>query len=209
MENIRDNKSEMPLRHYKALFTELDPAEVSARTGLDFNGGYFVIDILGHTLHAKWPEFELVPSSGGCPKALTSPNFGILIMRYLIRGKRAAWQGGFMSYRELPWGEVYDSNFNGRCRLRLAYGFGNNLEVFVKAAEKLGGAAFAKKPGSVAVDLPLTGGITVRMILHEGDEEFSPAAQILFSDNVSSAWDAEDLAGMGEEIISALKECRT
>ncbi|MDR0839053.1 MAG: DUF3786 domain-containing protein, partial [Oscillospiraceae bacterium] len=61
--------------------------------------------------------------------------------------------------------------------------------------------------GDASADLPLTGGITARLILHSGDEEFPPDAQILFSDNVSAAWDAEDLAVMGEVMISALKEC--
>lgn len=211
MENIPDNKSETPIRHYKAQYRELDPEEVQRRTGVEFvsgSGSYFVIDILGHKLHALWPEFELVPEVSSCPAALTGPYAGILIMRYLIRGKRAPWQGGFMSYRELPWGDVYDKNFNGRCRIRLAYGFGHDLDGFVRASERLGGTISTRKPGSVTADMPLPGGITIRLILHEGDEEFPPAAQFLFSDNVSSAWDAEDLAGMGEEIISALKECK-
>ncbi|NLB28756.1 MAG: DUF3786 domain-containing protein [Clostridiales bacterium] len=205
---IRDNKTEAPLRHYRALFEKLEPSEVSARTGIPFEDGNFIIDILGHKLRASWPGFELVPISESCPEALVSPYSGILILRYLIRGRRTAWKGEFMSYRELPWGDVYDDNFNGRCRIRLAYGFGHDLGSFEKAALCLGGAVFARKTGTVTADLPLPGGITVRMILHEGDEEFPPAALILFSDNVSSAWDAEDLAGLGEEIISALKECR-
>lgn len=207
MENIPNNKTETPLKHYRELYSKLDAGETALRTGAELcDGGGFVIELLGHRLHAGYPDFKLTALSEHCPPVLLDPSVEILLMRFLIRGKRTAWLGQFKSYRELPWGDVYDSNFNGRCRLRLAFGFGNRLGDFEKAAVRLGGTISAKKEGSVTADLPLSGGVTARLILHEGDDEFPPAAQILFSDNVISVWDAEDLAGMGEIIISALKQ---
>ena len=43
------------------------------------------------------------------------------------------------------------------------------------------------------------------MILWEGDEEFPPSSQILFSDNFPISFQAEDMAVMGDVIIGSLK----
>ena len=42
-------------------------------------------------------------------------------------------------------------------------------------------------------------------ILWEGDDEFPPSSQILFSDNFPVSFQAEDMAVMGDVIIGALK----
>ncbi len=43
------------------------------------------------------------------------------------------------------------------------------------------------------------------MILWEGDDEFPPSSQILFSDNFPISFQAEDMAVMGDVIIGSLK----
>ena len=45
----------------------------------------------------------------------------------------------------------------------------------------------------------------IQMILWEGDEEFPPSSQILFSDNFPVSFQAEDMAVMGDVIIGSLK----
>jgi hypothetical protein len=62
------------------------------------------------------------------------------------------------------------------------------------------------KKGDAAFDLRFIPGVTVRLILWSGDEEFPPQSQWLFSDNTPLAFSAEDVAGMGDVIIGALKE---
>ena len=43
------------------------------------------------------------------------------------------------------------------------------------------------------------------VILWLGDDEFPPESQILFDSNITSGFDAEDLAVMGDIFIPALK----
>ena len=43
---VKDNKNEMPLRHYRALLASLDPAAVSGRTGIPYVGGCFRTKLL-------------------------------------------------------------------------------------------------------------------------------------------------------------------
>ena len=48
-------------------------------------------------------------------------------------------------------------------------------------------------------------GYEIRLIVWEGDEEFPPNAQILFSDNFPEAFSAEDRTVVGDMVITDLK----
>jgi len=198
---------EISFDHHLQKYREIDPAEAVARTGLEFDvkQSHFTLNLLGHTLYAEWPEFKLVPADPeSCPKTLYGFQMQVLAMRVLYLGVCAPSSGSFKAYRELPWGDVYDTNFNGRCIKRLAFGFGFKLDVFEKAAEELSGIKLDL--GDVSFDFLFLGGVTSRFILWAPDEEFPPSAQILFSDNSPLMYNAEDLAAVGDVIIGALKE---
>ena len=204
---MSNQMQDAPLEHYHAIFRVLDPEEAAKRTGLYFDAGKgrFTFVALGFTIYAKWPEFELIPADPeSCPKILYSFSMQILAIRFLIAGAAAPANGEFKAYRELPWGALYDANFQGRCIARLAYGFGFKLNAFEKAAEQLGGVK--NDLGDSSYDLLFLGNVICRLILWAPDDEFPPSSQILFSDNTPLAFNAEDLAGVGDVVISALKE---
>jgi hypothetical protein len=106
----------------------------------------------------------------------------------------------------MPWGEVYLRQFDGRCIKRLAFSYGNRLKDFQKVMEHLGAAPVSH--GDLAYELEIFPGYQVQMILWEGDEEFPPSSQILFSDNFPVSFQAEDMAVMGDVIIGSLKACQ-
>ena len=203
MENQQQN---VPMEYYFERYKQLDPTDAAERTGLFFDApkGRFVINVLGHTIYAAWPKFELTAENPQSPETLIGFCMQIVLARFILKGQKVLSTGEFRSYRELPWGAVYDSNFQGRCIKRFAYGYGTRPAVFAGAAEKLGGVHV--KYGDAAYDMPFFGNVTVRMILWEGDDEFPPSSQILFSDNTPHAFDAEDLAAVGDIIIGCLKE---
>jgi len=123
-----------------AKYREINPAEAAERTNLEFDSklSRFKICLLGYELFAEFPEFKLIPADpDGCPKTLYGFQMRILTILVLTAGVYAPSSGIFKAYRELPWGELYDTNFNGRCIKRFAYGFGFKPDIFVKAAEAL------------------------------------------------------------------------
>ena len=61
------------------------------------------------------------------------------------------------------------------------------------------------KHGDIAYQLEIFPDYLVQMILWEGDDEFPPSSQILFSDNFPISFQAEDMAVMGDVIIGSLK----
>ena len=204
---MNNQMQDAPLEHYHAKFRELDPEEATRRTGLVFDAENtrFTLKVLGHAIYAEWPEFRLIPADPeSCPKILCGFSMQILAIRFLIAGAAAPVSCDFKAYRELPWGELYDANFQGRCIMRFAYGFGYKPDTFEKAAERLGGVKL--ELGDRSFDLPFLGEVICRFILWTPDDEFGPSAQILFSNNAQFAFNAEDLAGVGDVVIGALKE---
>jgi hypothetical protein len=197
----------VPLAIYQERYQALDPAEVTRRTCVPFDTarGVFELTVLGFALDAAWPEFSLCPADPeACPRDLYGSGAKILMIRYLLEGALAAPCGTFLPYRELPWGSVYDQNFQGRCIKRLAFAFGSKLDLFAKSCEALGGTPHPKADASY--DLPFLPALTVRLLLWSGDDEFPPQSQWLFSDNTPLAFSAEDVAVIGDVTIGALKE---
>jgi len=199
---MKNQQYDNPMRIYEARYRALDPAEASARSGCEFNAEnrQFQLCLMGTPLSADWPEFMLHGAEG----CLTHAAVNLLVIRYLLEGADAPFGGRFLSYREMPWGDVYDANFQGRCIRRLAFAFGNRIDAFRRTAEALGAAAIGG--ADAAYELSFLDKHRVRLLLWHGDEEFPPAAQILFSDDTALAFSAEDMAALGDVIINRLQE---
>lgn len=155
----------------------------------------------------KWPECTIRkadPEGHGYGAMEDGIPPKIMVMRYLTRGVSSTGSGNFLTYREVPHGEVYFRQFQGRCMMRLAFGYGSNLSLFHVQMEKIG----AKKldMGDAAYEFEFLDKYFVRFILWAGDDEFPPSSQILFSDNFPLSFETEDLAVVGDISINTLKK---
>ncbi len=136
---------------------------------------------------------------------MTSLPAQTFIMRYLLEGQYIASSGKFMTFREVPtYGELYIQPFTGRCIKRLTYGFGYKLKAFAEGMEKIPGCEKIDM-GDVAYEFELVNGYRMRFIFWEGDEEFPPSAQILYSDNFQFGFHAEDMVVAGDLSITTVK----
>lgn len=200
MKDLTDNKNGVPLKHYQALFAQGDPRAMSARSGVPYEDGQFTTVLLGHEVTLSYPDMALRVSGSG--KEL-GPGPRILLARLLTGGALAQGTGKLRSYAELPWGNVYLNQFKGRCLSRLAFGFGGDPAKLEAACTALGGVPV---PGSgQSYDLFFLPTLQLRLTVWPGEEEFPPAAQILFSDNFPLAFSAEDMAVCGDVVLDALK----
>ena len=205
----KDSKERMPYEHYMEIYRGLNPEDISSRANIPYNAESrtFTLRLMGVTYQVSWPDYEVrhldredlqyYPLEGAA-------NARILVLRYLTEGAAAPATGKFLTYREVPWGEVYFKQFQGRCLFRLAYGFGNKLQKFRKIMEKLGARKLPH--GDAGYEFEFLNGLYLQFLLWEGDEEFPPSAQILFSDNFPVAFVmGEDMAVVGDVSIGALK----
>ncbi len=198
--NTVDHKYGIPIEHYKTAFAAADPAEMSRRSGVAWADGSFSLTLLGRPVTLSWPDMTVRFADDGREAA---QNTRILLSRLVLEGTLVGSGGRFLAYTEMPWGEIYAQQFRGRCILRLAGTYGADLAGFDAAAARVKGVR--AKGGDRAWDVPFLPGLSVRLILWEGDEEFRASAQILFSDNFPSAFTAEDIAVAGDVILNAMK----
>ena len=87
--------------------------------------------------------------------------------------------------------------------MRLAFSYGNKLQHIQNVLEHLG--AEKSTEGDCSYKLEFMNNLFIKFILWEGDDEFPPSSQILFSDNFAVSFAAEDLAVAGDIAINMMK----
>ena len=192
---IQNNKEEIPFSYYADLFAKADPAEISARLDIPFENGAFQVTLLGKECTVSYPSAEVTP-----PLPIPTQTY---LIRYLLEGKRVPWNGQWKTFREMPWGELYIKPYTGRVLTRAAFTFGTRLTAFKAAAEKLGGTSVPN--GDAGFEFSFIGDYKVRILVWEGDDEFPPNAQILYSDNFEDGFAPEDRVVTGDILITTLK----
>ena len=197
---IENNKEEVPFSYYEGLFQNLQPAEAVARTGVEWDGKEFYVNLLGRTYGISHPAYAIRAMDGGNVPPLPTQTF---LLRYLLEGKRVAWNGQWKTFREMPWGELYIKPYTGRVLTRAAFTFGTRLAAFKKGAEVLGGQPVAH--GDAGFEFILIGDYRMRILAWEGDDEFPPNAQVLYSDNFAEGFAAEDRVVAGDILITHIK----
>ena len=197
---IENHKEEVPFAHYEELFKALDPQEAAARTGAKWDGKEFYVNLLGREFAISHPDYAIRALDEGKLPPLPTQTF---LLRYLLESKTVAWSGEWKTFREMPWGEMYIKPYTGRVLTRAAFTFGTRVAAFRAAAEKMG--AEPVKHGDAGYLFDLIGGYKMQILIWEGDDEFPPSAQILYSDNFAEGFAAEDRVVAGDILISTVR----
>ncbi len=197
---IENHKEEVPFAHYEERFRQLDPAEAAARTGAGWNGSEFTVTLLGRRFAIAHPQYALRAEDGGQLPPLPTQTF---LLRYLLESRQLPWGGDWKTFREMPWGEMYIKPYTGRVLTRAAFTFGTRIAAFRAACEKMG--ALPLKHGDAGFQFDLIGGYRIQILVWEGDDEFPPNAQVIYSDNFAEGFAAEDRVVAGDILISTIK----
>ena len=198
---IENHKEEVPFAHYEKLFRELNPDDVCLRLpGAVWDGKQFSVKLLGREFQISHPAYAITAADGGKLPPLPTQTF---LLRYLLESRDVAGTGAWKTFREMPWGEMYIKPYTGRVLTRAAFTFGTRVAAFKAACENMGAAAV--KHGDAGYEFNLIGGYRMQILVWEGDEEFPPNAQILYSDNFADGFAAEDRVVAGDILISTIK----
>ena len=197
---IENHKEEVPFSFYEEKFKAINPAEVTARLPfIGWDGEAFALKLLGRDYRITWPEYSIQAADGFQPP-LPVQTF---LLRCLMEAKNAPWLGQWKTFREMPWGEMYHQPYQGRVLTRAAFTFGFKRAKFAAACEKLGAAQL--KHGDAGYEFEFFGPYKMQILLWEGDEEFPPSAQVLYSDNFADGFAAEDRVVAGDILITHIK----
>ncbi len=198
---IENHKEEVPFAFYEEKFRDLNPEDTAERlSDVRWDGKEFIIRLLGRDFAISHPDYAIRPLDGGAVPPLPAQTF---LLRYLLESRDIRWGGEWKTFREMPWGEMYIKPYTGRVLTRAAFTFGTRVAAFRTAAEKMGGLPLPN--GDAGYQFDLIGGYRMRILVWEGDDEFPPNAQVLYSDNFAEGFAAEDRVVAGDILISTIK----
>lgn len=198
---VENHKEEVPFSFYEEKFRALQPENVLNRLpGVTWDGKEFNLTLLGRDFAISHPDYAIRALDGGTLPPLPTQTF---LLRYLLESRDVAWKGEWKTFREMPWGEMYITPYTGRVLTRAAFTLGTRIGKFRTAAEKMG--AEPVPHGDAGFRFTLVGGYEMQILVWEGDEEFPPSAQVLYSDNFAEGFAAEDRVVAGDILISTLK----
>ena len=198
---IENHKEEVPFAHYEELFKKLDPADAAQRLhSIKWDEKEFYVNLLGREFAISHPNYAIRALDEGKLPPLPTQTF---LLRYLLECKDVMWSGEWKTFREMPWGEMYIKPSTGRVLTRAAFTFGFRIPAFRAAAEKMG--ALPVNHGDAGFEFDLIGGYKMRILVWEGDDEFPPNAQILYSGNFADGFAAEDRVVAGDILIGTIK----
>ncbi|HIR12809.1 MAG TPA: MptD family putative ECF transporter S component, partial [Candidatus Choladousia intestinavium] len=206
----KHNLEMQPYRHYLAEYQNMRPEEIGRHLEIPFDKStrLFHVKFMEKNYTVSYPELAIhcLDEPDEYAVLCNDIHAKILILRYFTEGDYVKATGNLLSYRDLPWGEVYYRQFYGRCVMRLARMFGKRPEAFKKVMESMKGVP--REYGDAAYEFQFLEGLRLCFVLWVGDEEFPPSAQILFSDNFPAAYAAEDVAYIGDVVLDYMKrEC--
>ena len=199
---IENNKEQVPFEYYEGLFRALQPeAALERLEGVRWDGKEFFLTLLGREFAIAHPEYAIRALDGGAVPKLPVQTF---LLRYLLEAKAVADDGSWKTFREMPWGELYIKPYTGRVLTRAAFTLGTRVAAFKQAAQKMGAVELSH--GDAGFEFVLIGGYKMQILVWEGDEEFPPNAQVLYSGNFAQGFAAEDRVVAGDILISVIKE---
>ena len=198
---IENHKEEVPFAFYEEKFRSLNPEDTVGRlSDVRWDGKEFTLRLLGRDFAISHPDYAIrALDSGAIPPLPAQP----IQLRYQLESRDIRWGGEWKTFREMPWGEMYIKPYTGRVLTRAAFTFGTRVAAFRTAAEKMGGLPLPN--GDAGYQFDLIGGYRMRILVWEGDDEFPPNAQVLYSDNFAEGFAAEDRVVAGDILISTIK----
>ena len=198
---IENHKEEVPFAYYEEQFKALNPQDAAERlSGVKWDGKEFTVTMLGREFAIAHPAYAIRALDGGKLPPLPTQTF---LLRYLLESRDVLWAGEWKTFREMPWGEMYIKPYTGRVLTRAAFTFGFRVAAFRAACEKMG--AVPVNHGDAGYQFDLTGGYKMQILVWEGDDEFPPNAQVLYSDNFAQGFAAEDRVVAGDILITTVK----
>ena len=175
--------------------------DIIRRSGFESGeDGSIRIPFLDRIYRVDYPQFEL--SDVDNETAEVSIQEQVLILHYLMGVTPSPLDGNWVPYREIPGASLYHSVFVKRVADPLKKVFGQNISGFSRTASILDG-----KPvdfGDAAFEFFIFPRVPIQLILHEGDEEFPPEANVLFDKSISRYLSPEDIAWLAGMLVYRL-----
>ncbi|MFP4196830.1 MAG: DUF3786 domain-containing protein [Methanomassiliicoccales archaeon] len=132
------------------------------------------------------------------------PFVSVLILHYLLGCGPADPTGRYITFREVPGGDIYYPTFRKRAIDRLARVFEERPRDLIRAGESIG--ASPADIGTASVEVRVFPKVPVTVVMWEGDEEIPASANILFDETLPDILPMEDVSILGNMVSSKLRK---
>ncbi len=186
----------------RQMLADRNPHEVCWRASVKYDEGAqeFIVPFLKKNYRVTYPSGEVYhPEEKDVPL-----DTQILILHYLYHAEGVPLHHKWISFKELPSGQIYITPFHNRAIRPLIKYFGNNTSALIKAGLALGGEK--KEFGDASVTIPVFPMVPVTYIVWEGDDEFPPSGNVLFDSSAPHYLPTEDYAVIGSKVVFELKK---
>ena len=157
------------------------------------------ISLLGRDYRVTTPAFDAAFSENGESAPVAEK---ILILHYLEMANGAPLSGKWITFAEVPGGDLYLPVFRARSIDRLVRAFAGREGDLVESAEALGGVEMDY--GDVSVQIRALPHVPVALTLWRGDDEFSPSGNLLFDATITEYLPMEDIVVLAGMVASRL-----
>ena len=174
----------------------MDLEERAKKAGADYQrvegGEKITLEFFSEAYQMSYPQIEFYSPSKKTVSLVTR----ILLLHYLIQADGSPMTGKWVGYKDIPGGLLYASVFARRVTDPLLRRFGRSAKWFQEAGIQLSGERAGV--GDASFILKAFPFIPIQYVLWEGDDEFPPAAQLLFDASVDHYLSLEDIVVLGQ-----------
>ncbi len=151
---------------------------------------------LGRDILLSLPDGRLVTAQGAEPLPLREE---ILVLHYIEKAKGTPVAGRWISFSEIPGGNVYHPVFLKRCRDPLIKFAGESPEALLPAAAEMGTEPLGT--GDVGLKMNPLPCVPLGIVLWRGDEDFPADGNVLLDASVNDYLPLEDTVILAETVV--------
>ena len=200
--NQKQSNYNVPFDYARNKLKNLNPENISRLSGIEFNDekNIFILDFFGDIYRVSYPDGEIYNNDG---TMCTDLSLKIIIIRYLINSSGVAPTDRYISYKEVPGGHVFYSNYKITTIERLALEYEHCINEYMNFMDSIN--AERMNMGDLSYKFKFIGNTYMIFILWFKDDEFESTSNVLMDSNATEYFNAEDLAvcpGLAIDIIS-------
>jgi hypothetical protein len=179
-----------------------DPQSIARAAAVRYDAATreFNVPYLNQEHRVRYPSGEVYLPQGGEAPIVNK----ILILHYLEHAEEAPLRHKWISFKEIPGGQIYINPFYNRAIRPLIKLFGGDPQGLILAGSALGGKKESLGDASVAV--PVFPMVPVAYVIWAGDEEFDPSGNILFDESAPHYLPLEDYAVIAGSAVFELRK---
>jgi len=195
-ENLKEGSYSAAFEQSRKKFQKLSPEMISKTTLLEYDrtNNHFTVNSFGHKIQISYPEGQV--SLKDIDERILSLPWKLILLNYLSSSKQIPLKNNWVSYRELPYGNIFYPNIKSHVLESLGRFFSAcDRDLLLNVLTKLGFTLLESK-ADLAASAVFVPRVPVLIKFWEGEEGIPSACQILFDSTISEQLHIEDAAAL-------------